>query len=117
MDPRTEAELQVQLTDGGGADSLRVSTLNVGTGGVYVRIPRFIEPLTKLMLEMDIPGPTPDEEAARIRAEAIVVRTVPEKPQADTATYEIACAFLDLPDQARDIINRYVLTHRTSAPA
>jgi hypothetical protein len=117
--PRTSAELRIQLSGSSarGADSITVSTLNVSTGGVYVEVPRFIEPLTKLFLTMLVPGPTPEEEPIFVDTEAIVVRILPERASASVDRYEIACAFLDLSDDHRDVINRYVLTHRVKAPA
>jgi hypothetical protein len=117
--PRASAELRVQLSGTGarGADSITVSTLNVSTGGVYVQVPRFIEPLTKLFLTMLVPGPTPSEEPIFVDTEAIVVRTIPEQSSPEKDRSEIACAFLDLDDDHRDVINRYVLTHRVKAPA
>jgi hypothetical protein len=114
-EPRHDATLSVEL--GGAGDTLSVSSLNIGAGGVYVRVPRFIEPLTKLSVSMLVPGPTPNEPASTVEAEAIVVRTLPESPSDEIQEYEIACAFLDLADDARDAINRYILTHRVQTPA
>jgi len=117
--PRARAEFRVQLSgpDESKQESITVSTLNVSTGGVYVEVPRFIEPLTKLFLTMLVPGPTPDEEPIFVDTEAIVVRTSPEQEQPGATRYEIACAFLNLADEHRDILNRYVLTHRVKASA
>ncbi len=116
--PRASAQLKVQLSDAReSADALTVSTLNIGSGGVYVQVPRFIEPLTKLFLTLLVPGPTPEDEPVFVDTEAIVVRTLPEKPQSGVKEYEIACAFLDLRDEHRDVINRYVLSHRAGIPA
>jgi hypothetical protein len=112
-DVRTSVRLPVELADGDQA--LSVSSLNIGAGGVYVEVPKFIEPLTKLSLSMMIPGPTPDEEASLVETEAIVVRVLPERPDPRVDRYEIACAFLDLSDEHRDIVNRYILTHRVVA--
>jgi hypothetical protein len=113
-DARADARLQIELgTSDVGGEPVSVSSLNIGAGGVYIEVPRYIEPLTKLFLSMRIPGPTPEEESAHVETEAIVVRTLPEKPQADAKCYEIACAFLDLRDEYRDAINRYILTHRS----
>ena len=116
-DARTEARLQVDLAPESGEKAISVSSLNIGAGGVYIQVPRFIEPLTKLSLSMVIPGPTPEEEPVRVETEAIVVRTLPEQAGGSTDRYEIACAFLELTDEHRDAINRYVLTHQTEAPA
>jgi hypothetical protein len=117
--PRARAELRVQLSGTGAAkqDSITVSTLNVSTGGVYVEVPSYIEPLTKLFLTMLVPGPTPGEEPIFVDTEAIVVRTSPESEQPGVDRYEIACAFLNLPDDHRDILNRYILTHRVKTSA
>ena len=110
-DARATARLPVELA-GDGDGTLSVSSLNIGAGGVYVEVPRYIEPLTKLSLSMMIPGPTPAEESSLVETEAIVVRVLPERPDASVDRYEVACAFLDLTDENRDIVNRYILTHR-----
>jgi c-di-GMP-binding flagellar brake protein YcgR len=110
-DERAEARLQVEL--GGEGKTLSVSSLNIGAGGVYVEVPHHIEPLTKLSLSMMVPGPTANEDPTFIETEAIVVRTIPEAPADGVTKYEIACAFLNLADDHRDAINRYILTHRT----
>jgi hypothetical protein len=117
-DVRAEAKLKVQLSGsalGGDADGgLVVSSLNIGAGGVYVEVPRFVEPLTKMSLAMMVPGPTPEEEPVYVETSAIVVRTLPEAPTEGVDRYEIACAFLELSDEHRDAIHRYILTHRAS---
>lgn len=115
--PRADARLRVDLGADAAGKALSVETINVGAGGVYVEVPRFIEPLTKLSLSMLIPGPTPEEEAVRVDTEAIVVRTLPEAEDASVDRYEVACAFLDLSDDSRDVINRYILTHSAQTPA
>ena len=114
---RAPAQLAVGISTGSGQQELAASTLNVSAGGVYVQVPHFIEPLTKLALLLDIPGPTPVDPAVRIETEAIVVRTVPETADAATESWEIACAFLELKDEYRDVINRYILTHRVESRA
>lgn len=112
---RRDARLQVALGADGG--DLSVTSINIGAGGVYVEVPRFIEPLTKLSLALEIPGPTPEDDSVRVEAEAIVVRTLPEAEDASVDRYEVACAFLDLADESRDVINRYLLTHPAQTSA
>lgn len=116
-EPRADAQLSVGVQTGEGAEALAVSSLNVSAGGLYVQLPRFIEPLTKVALSLEIPGPTPGEEPVRIETDAIVVRTVPEAPSDNVDLYEVACAFMELADEHRDAINRYILTHRAQSPA
>jgi hypothetical protein len=116
QDSRAPAQVPVGIT-GAGAEGLTVSSLNLSAGGVYVQVPHFIEPLTKLALVLDIPGPTPGDAPVRVETEAIVVRTVPETEDAPTDTWEVACAFLTLKEEYRDAIHRYILTHRVVNPA
>ncbi len=116
-DYRADARLSVGVQTEAGGEALAVSSLNVSAGGVYVQLPRFIEPLTKVALALEIPGPTAQEAPVRIETDAIVVRTVPETPQDGVDRYEVACAFLELADEHRDAINRYILTHRAQSPA
>ncbi|MAF26344.1 MAG: PilZ domain-containing protein [Gemmatimonadota bacterium] len=114
---RVPARLDVRVEGGAiSGDTVSISTINISTGGVYVEIPHFIEPLTKLSIALMIPGPTESEEASLIEVEAIVVRTLPDAPSGDVERYEVACAFLELSDSSRDLINRYVLSH-TPPPA
>jgi hypothetical protein len=114
-DARADTRLEVELAKPEGGKPLSVSSINIGAGGVYVEVPKFIEPLTKLSLSMTIPAPTPEEDPVRVETDAIVVRTLPEEPQPGPTHYEIACAFMDLADEYRDAINRYILTHRVRA--
>jgi hypothetical protein len=80
---------------------------------VYVEVGHFIEPLTKLSVTLDLPGP---RGATRIETEAIVVRTQPEREQPGTDRYQIACAFLSLSDPHRSTIRQWVAAQRTHAP-
>jgi len=117
-DSRADLRVPIELSSGGdGEGVLSLATLNIGAGGVYVEVPRYIEPLTKLSLSLQVPGPTPEDPPTFLETEAIVVRTLPEKEEEGRTSYEIACAFLSLSEEHRDAINRYVLTHRARTPA
>jgi hypothetical protein len=112
--PRTDARLAAGVRATVGTDLVAVTTLNVGAGGVYVEVPHFIEPLTKLQLVLDLPN---GQSTTRIDAEAIVVRTEPERPDPAVARYQIACAFLTLLPAHREALQQYVASQRTQAPA
>jgi c-di-GMP-binding flagellar brake protein YcgR len=105
-DARTDARLRAGVRREADGDTLAVTTLNIGAGGVYVEVPRFIEPLTKLQITIDLPGP---KGAARIETQAIVVRTDPDEQKPDVTRYEVACAFLGMPEADRQAIRRWVL--------
>jgi hypothetical protein len=112
--PRAEARLSAGVLPAGAGDMLAVTTLNVGEGGVYVEVPKFIEPLTKLSVAFDLPGA---RGLTRIETEAIVVRTQPETEQPDTTRYQVACAFLTLSDTDRALIRQWMAAQRAQVPA
>ncbi len=119
MDPkerRAHARTDVRLTAGvrrqGEGDALAVTTLNVSAGGVYVEVPRFIEPLTKLEIALELPGA---EGPTRLETEAIVVRTQPDRETPGVPGYQVACAFLGLSDEHRAALQRWVSTHKGAA--
>lgn len=112
--PRAEARLSAGVLPAGAGGMMAVTTLNVGEGGVYVEVPRFIEPLTKLQITLDLPSPS---GALRIETEAIVVRTTPEHDSPGTERYQIACAFLALADTDRQVIQRWVAAQRANVAA
>lgn len=113
---RAHARTDVRLTAGvrraGEGDPLAVTTLNVGAGGVYVEVPRFIEPLTKLEIALELPG---TGGSTRLETEAIVVRTQPEQETAGVDSYQVACAFLGLTDEHRAALQQWVTTHKGAA--
>jgi len=107
---RTDARLAAGVRRPGEGDALAVTTLNIGAGGVYVEVPRFIEPLTKLEIALDLPEAS---GTTRVQADAIVVRTDPDAESPDVERYEVACAFLGLTDEDRAAIHRWVASRRS----
>lgn len=110
---RAHARTDVRLTAGvrrhGEGDALAVTTLNLGAGGVYVEVPRFIEPLTKLEIALELPG---TGGSTRLETEAIVVRTHPEAETPGVDRYQVACAFLGLSEEHRVALQQWVSTHK-----
>jgi hypothetical protein len=109
---RTDVRLTAGMRRAEGGEPLAVTTVNLGAGGVYVEVPHFIEPLTKLEIALDLPAPAGN---TRIEAEAIVVRTFPEQETAGTGRYRVACAFLALSDEHRTLLQTWVAAHHSSA--
>lgn len=110
--PRADARLAAGVRAAVGSDLVAVTTLNVGAGGVYVEVPHFIEPLTKLEMVLDLPT---GNSSVRIETEAIVVRTQPERPDPSVARYQVACAFLTLSPEHREALQQYVAAQRPQA--
>ena len=108
---RTDVRLTAGMRRSEGGEPLAVTTVNVGAGGVYVEVPHFIEPLTKLEIALDLPGAS---GATRIETEAIVVRTSPEQETAGTERYQVACAFLALSEDHRVALQTWVAAHHPS---
>jgi hypothetical protein len=102
------------LTVGGRAIAAR--TVNLSGGGFYCRVPFHVPMLTKLRISMTIPVRDVDgkEENHAITCEGTVVRTVPEKPQAGTETYEIGCFFTEIDDYDRLMIEQYLAQKASS---
>ena len=109
---RTDVRLTAGMRRADGGEPLAVTTVNVGAGGVYVEVPHFIEPLTKLEIALDLPTAG---GATRIEAEAIVVRTTPEQETAGVDRYQVACAFLALSPDHRTALQGWVASHRPSS--
>lgn len=107
---RTDVRLPAAMRPAGGGEALSVTTLNIGAGGVYVEVPHFIEPLTKLEIGLDLPG-----APARLETEAIVVRTQPEQESPGVDRYQVACAFLGLTDEHRALLHKWVADRGVAA--
>lgn len=118
---RVEANLklkvQVPLSDG----SLRpamMETLNISSSGVYFRSDHFMEPMTKLDMILDLPLPAEGEGEMRVAAaqcEGIVVRVVPEDPDAPVDHFEIAVFFTQIDDRGREYLKQHIAMLLTSA--
>lgn len=106
---RADVRLSAGVRRHGEGDALAVTTLNLGAGGVYVEVPRFIEPLTKLEIALELPG---TDGSTRLETEAIVVRTQPDQETPGVTAYEVACAFLGLSEEHRAALHRWVAAHK-----
>jgi hypothetical protein len=94
---------------GGGVDDLE--TLNVSSSGVYFRSTRYIEPMTKLALSFDVPTRADDPDSFEpVSCEGIVVRTVPEEPEADVDAYEVAVFFTTIDAESLHHLEDYIGT-------
>lgn len=110
--PRADARLAAGVRAAIGTDLVAVTTLNVGAGGVYVEVPHFIEPLTKLEIVLELPAA---KGTLRVETEAIVVRTQPDHADPAVSRYQVACAFLTLAPSHREAIQHYVASLKAPA--
>jgi len=81
-------------------EAASLETINISSSGVYFKSTRYIEPMTKLDMdiELSVPGPKGSKslEKASINCEGIVVRVTPESGQPEDGYYEVAVFFTNI---------------------
>ena len=111
--PRLAEQLPLTLADGPDGINVQTQTKNLSASGVYCTVNRFVRPMTKLKIGLELPT-TP--HPARIYCEGVVVRIDPPHEQAGTLEYHIAIFFSDLTDRDRSLIARYVQQRQPPTP-
>jgi len=101
--PRVASRLPLTLTRQ--AEEFVTRTKNISASGAYCQIPRFVAPMTKLQVWLEIPSRS---HPARIECQGVVVRVEPSRINPHPARYHVAIFFSDLADRDRSIIARYV---------
>jgi len=105
---RVPARLAMEIQVGGGAE--RVESLNVSANGVYFASSRYIAPLTRLRMVLDLPGAR-GRAAANVSVDGVVVRVDPEAESDGVTEYEVACYFTSISDRDRETLESYILKH------
>ena len=108
---RVDARLQIELQLESGAPSESSNTLNISSNGVYFTSRRFVAPLTRLGLRLLLPGESPGAPEQAVDCQGVVVRCMPEEPQAAVDRYEVACYFTDTSEEFKERISTYVQKH------
>ena len=98
-------KLQVALPEGGEATALE--TINISSSGLYFRSHHFIEPMTKLALELEVAVPDRDGPAL-VPCEGLVVRTDPDTAGDDGTEYEVAVFFTRIEPGARGVLEQHI---------
>ena len=101
--PRIAQQLSLTISNGGFA--LSTETRNLSATGAYCSVERFIPPMTKLQLRLELP-----EQGGTTTVECIgvVVRVEPTIHSAERAGYDMAVYFTELSDRDRAAIERFV---------
>ena len=101
--PRISTKLPVSIVHG--KNVLTAQTRNLSASGVYCTLRRFVKPMTKLSIWLEIPRrPKP----LRLRCQGVVVRVEPPRATPRRSTYQIAIFFNDLAERDRSLIAQYV---------
>jgi PilZ domain len=103
-------KLEVKLPVAGGSHEVaNLETLNISSSGVYFRSDHYIEPMTKLNMEIELPMSDGDDAAASTAAcEGIVVRVIPEFEADERETYEVAVFFTRIDDDGIERLQDHI---------
>jgi len=89
-------EVKVPRVDGS-EDVATLETINISSSGIYFKSEHFIEPMTKLAMELEVTvpaAPGSDEVTfAPVPCEGLVVRVRPEAETPGCDDYEVAAFF------------------------
>ena len=96
LDANLNLEVKLSKADGT-VETASLETINISTSGIYFKSDHFIEPMTKLAMELEVRVPVDegiDEIAtAPVPCEGLVVRSNPEGVVEGCSEYEIAVFF------------------------
>lgn len=105
--PRVAAEIPIAI-EGGPAEA-GGKTLNISENGIYFEVPHFIEPLTKVRMELFIPNTTgSEEEGIRIGFDGVVVRVEPEEPTDHPGPFRVAVFFTHVPENSLTELHAFI---------
>ena len=105
--------LEVKLPRSDGSEAVAsLETINISSSGVYFKSDHFIEPMTKLAMDLEVLVPSETDDAGREHAlvpcEGLVVRITPEVETPDCDSYEIAVFFTTIEQEGMDILERHI---------
>ena len=96
-------------------DEFVTKTENVSASGAYCTVTRYVAPMTKLKVRLELPGAS-NRAPRLISGEGIVVRVEPSHPTPSRRFYHIAIFFNDLSERSRGLLAAYVERHLTAGP-
>ena len=105
--PRVSAELPIAV-EGGPAEATG-KTLNISENGVYFEVPHFIEPLTKVRMELYIPsGGDAEDKGIRLGFDGVVVRVEPEEDTGHAGPFKVAVFFTHVPESSMTALLAFI---------
>ena len=107
--PRVETRLPLSLGDP--SAELLTTTQNVSASGAYCTVRKFLPPMTRLQVRMELPG---DGRPHPIECEGVVVRVEPPEPVVRRTNYRIAIFFSDLSERDRAGLSHFVQSRLTA---
>jgi hypothetical protein len=109
VDANLNLEVKVPRADGS-LETASLETINISSSGVYFKSDHFIEPMTKLAMELEVQVPAGEggAETALVPCEGLVVRTNPEAESADCRNYEVAVFFTHIESEGMANLERHI---------
>ena len=117
IDASLKLEVKLSKADGS-VETASLETLNISTSGIYFKSDHFIEPMTKLAMEMEVSVPAEDAAeptTAPVVCEGLVVRTSPEGEVEGCSEYEIAVFFTHIEPQGMANLEKHIALLLTDA--
>ena len=115
VDANLKLAVKIPRPDGS-HEPATMQTLNISSSGIYFKSDHFIEPMTKLNMELELPvrGADGATETASASCDGIVVRVLPESETDEIAYYEVAVFFTQIDEDGlahlQDHINMLLAT-------
>ncbi len=110
IDASLNLEVRIPREDGS-HETASLETINISSSGIYFRSDKFMEPMTKLAMRMDVtvPGGSGDEIMhAPVECEGIVVRTDPDVAGSEGDSYEVAVFFTQIEPEGMENLERHI---------
>lgn len=85
-------------------------TENVSASGAYCTVTRYVAPMTKLKVRLELPDAS-SRSPRLISGEGVVVRVEPPYPTPRRRVYHIAIFFNELSERSRGLLAAYVEQH------
>jgi hypothetical protein len=112
---RVNANLKLEVTlprTDGTAEKSTLETINISSSGIYFRSDHYIEPMTKLAMEIEVAVPSDadggGEGMAPVPCEGLVVRTIPDAPDVGCDNYEVAVFFTHIDATGAANLERHI---------
>lgn len=109
VDANLNLEVKIPRSDGS-LEVASLETINISSSGVYFKSDHFIEPMTKLGMELEVMVPAGEggKEVALVPCEGLVVRTNPEAETPGCDRYEIAVFFTHIESDGMANLERHI---------
>ena len=108
---RVQADLAINIS--GDREDSTGKTIDISTNGVYFRSPYYMGPMTKVHLELPVPGTDGDSARSKVVCDGIVVRVTPEKEAPGVTNYEIAVFFTHMQGTSLERLRRFIKSKLT----